>query len=58
MKRIIGYLFTLLLLVVLVYAGLVKGDVFPEWIMSKKLMIRCGLIGFLVELFTAFVEYI
>lgn len=47
MKRIIGYLFTLLLLVALVYAGLVKGDVFPEWIMSKKLMIRCGLIGVL-----------
>ncbi|MEY8036024.1 hypothetical protein AB9D42_17650 [Klebsiella pneumoniae] len=47
MKRIIGYLFTLLLLVALVYAGLVKGDVFPEWIMGKKLMIRCGLIGVL-----------
>ncbi|MCW0351569.1 hypothetical protein NB716_000363 [Pantoea ananatis] len=47
MKRIISYLFTLIFIVALVYAGLAKGDVFPEWVMKKNLIIRCGLIGVL-----------
>ncbi|APK35595.1 hypothetical protein ACVYPZ_005050 [Escherichia coli] len=47
MKRITAYLLSLLLLIFVIYAWLLQGDVFPAWVMQRQLLLKCSLTGVL-----------